>query len=100
MGPLRADGTVDMTPQQGTYAFCTWAECPGIRASVPIIEGEHGYYHAICEVANQAPFVLADERKRQAQTPPRGYHLSDCAVHNEPAMPAGPCDCADREAVR
>jgi hypothetical protein len=20
-------------------------------------------------------------------------HTSDCAVHNEPAMPAGPCDC-------
>ena len=20
-------------------------------------------------------------------------HESDCAVHNEPAMPAGPCDC-------
>lgn len=21
-------------------------------------------------------------------------HASDCAVHNEPASPAGPCDCA------
>lgn len=20
-------------------------------------------------------------------------HASDCALHNEPAMPAGPCDC-------
>ncbi len=20
-------------------------------------------------------------------------HKSDCAVHNEPAMPQGPCDC-------
>jgi len=20
-------------------------------------------------------------------------HLSDCSVHNEPAYPAGPCDC-------
>ena len=20
-------------------------------------------------------------------------HASDCAVHNEPAYPAGPCDC-------
>lgn len=20
-------------------------------------------------------------------------HRSDCALHNEPAMPAGPCDC-------
>jgi len=23
----------------------------------------------------------------------RSHHMSDCAVHNEPAMPAGPCDC-------
>ncbi len=26
-------------------------------------------------------------------------HTSDCAVHNEPAMPAGPCDCAARPAA-
>ncbi|MDX4958015.1 hypothetical protein [Delftia acidovorans] len=26
-------------------------------------------------------------------------HDSDCAVHNEPAMPAGPCDCS-RKAVK
>lgn len=23
----------------------------------------------------------------------RGQHASDCAVHNEPALPAGECDC-------
>jgi hypothetical protein len=23
-------------------------------------------------------------------------HLSDCATNNEPAMPAGPCNCVDR----
>lgn len=22
-------------------------------------------------------------------------HVSDCAVHNEPAMPAGECDCTE-----
>jgi hypothetical protein len=21
------------------------------------------------------------------------YHASDCALHNEPALPAGPCNC-------
>jgi len=26
-----------------------------------------------------------------------GQHLPDCAVHNEPTYPAGPCDCYDRE---
>ena len=24
-------------------------------------------------------------------------HTSDCAVHNEPAYPNGPCDCRDLE---
>jgi hypothetical protein len=26
-----------------------------------------------------------------------GGHVSCCAVHNEPAYPAGPCDCRARE---
>ena len=25
------------------------------------------------------------------------HHASDCAKHNEPAFPAGPCDCRDDE---
>lgn len=25
--------------------------------------------------------------------PNHGVHASDCAVHNEPAEPNGPCDC-------
>lgn len=24
-------------------------------------------------------------------------HASDCAVNNEPAMPAGPCDCGESD---
>lgn len=29
----------------------------------------------------------------------RGHmqHASDCAVHNEPAYPAGPCDCGAKK---
>ena len=27
-------------------------------------------------------------------------HTSDCAVHNEPAMPRGLCNCGHREALR
>jgi len=27
-------------------------------------------------------------------------HSSDCAVHNEPAYPAGPCDCGATALVR
>lgn len=27
---------------------------------------------------------------------PQALHASDCAVHNAPALPAGPCDCGAR----
>lgn len=27
---------------------------------------------------------------------PRALHASDCAVHNAPALPVGPCDCGAR----
>lgn len=27
-------------------------------------------------------------------------HSSDCAVHNEPAFPAGPCDCRPGKLAR
>lgn len=26
-------------------------------------------------------------------------HLSDCAVHNEPAYPNGPCDCGAAQTI-
>lgn len=28
-----------------------------------------------------------------------GPHASDCAVHNAPALPPGPCDCRDEEEI-
>lgn len=30
---------------------------------------------------------------------PHLIHASDCAVHNEPALPAGPCDCGAETAA-
>lgn len=33
------------------------------------------------------------ESSSMSATPPAAVHASDCAVHNEPAYPAGPCDC-------
>lgn len=32
-----------------------------------------------------------------ADRPKPGEHWSDCAVHNEPALPAGPCDCGTQD---
>lgn len=37
-------------------------------------------------VLNSAAFSLGVDRVQ-------AHHASDCAVHNEPAYPAGPCDC-------
>lgn len=28
-----------------------------------------------------------------AEAKERNYHLSDCSVYNQPALPNGPCDC-------
>ena len=35
--------------------------------------------------------------KELIESEPIIRHKSDCAVHNEPAMPAGECDCQDRD---
>ncbi|USN16775.1 hypothetical protein STRZYGA_00540 [Brevundimonas phage vB_BpoS-Strzyga] len=38
------------------------------------------------------------EERRAAQTAAKtAQHDSDCAQHNEPAMPAGDCDCSAKE---
>lgn len=41
--------------------------------------------------------LQASMAEAEQGAPERGYHLSDCAVHNEPADQPGPCDCADRD---
>lgn len=39
-------------------------------------------------------FTPAYQRSREFLVAIDAQHASDCAVHNEPAFPAGPCDCA------
>ena len=34
-----------------------------------------------------------EDERANPLAPQLGEHSSDCAVHNEPAMPNGPCDC-------
>jgi len=45
------------------------------------------------EADNPGDLDKVDKLIRQASAQPETQHASDCAVHNEPAMPAGPCDC-------
>ena len=40
--------------------------------------------------------VSAWRREHPCATTSRGYHMSDCATNNEPAFPAGLCDCGNR----
>ncbi|GAB3416838.1 hypothetical protein NX774_12025 [Massilia agilis] len=49
----------------------------------------HGAYYRVEDV--QA--LLATKAAQPA------VHASDCAMHNEPAMPNGPCDCGARPAA-
>lgn len=39
--------------------------------------------------------IEAEVEDAIVETLQEAAHLSDCAVHNEPAMEAGPCDCGD-----
>lgn len=48
--------------------------------------------YACCKVEHERlGWPPEDERIQYPKRP----HYSDCAVHNEPALPAGPCDCAE-----
>ncbi len=42
--------------------------------------------------ATVAGFIAAAFAKTTPAKPRRG-HMSDCALHNEPVWPKGPCDC-------
>lgn len=68
---MRADGLVVLVPDTGIEAFALtrWAAEKLADVSLPIIID-----------CSNFPSML-------------GLHASDCAVHNEPAYPAGPCDC-------
>lgn len=37
--------------------------------------------------------LVRDDLKSLQEPLPQGVHASDCAVHNEPAYPNGPCNC-------
>lgn len=37
--------------------------------------------------------MVTPKTPRARKPTPSVEHASDCAVHNEPALPAGPCDC-------
>lgn len=78
-------------------AACTIASSPGTaidiaRAIKSVLDELHPQLHggsvelqrSIADLARTGMDVLTVS------------HASDCAVHNEPAMPAGPCNCATR----
>lgn len=47
------------------------------------------------------PSELAQMRKDERERAERGDgHDSDCAMHNEPAFPNGPCNCTKRDTER
>lgn len=61
--------------------------------------------NTLTSVAHSGPVVLGEVSKDEIERICKlfdgagemaiGLHASDCAQHNEPAMPAGACDCAD-----
>lgn len=48
-------------------------------------EDPRAFDRALKQLADSPPTEAVQKRKMQ--------HASDCAIHNGPALPAGPCDC-------
>lgn len=87
---------------------CTWdgqvlrhmSPARARRWSVELLEGPFGSAFAPVAQALQRLTDKAEEiaarvtaaRARKFDAAPTN-HWSSCAVHNEPALPAGPCDC-------
>jgi len=58
--------------------------------------------NAVEPVVSKALFRQADEMAKPQgglTEMSRVLHSSDCATHNAPALPPGPCDCGAEEAA-
>lgn len=87
-----------------SYLLAERTRCAGIVKTYRIIRGEPGMMTVRpatlteIEAAILNPPSAASSRAEltgEAQSLPASpvTHSSDCAVHNEPALPNGPCDC-------
>lgn len=85
------DGVASATFECDTKVVCKFCECdPEPLTELTGEEGEMLGMPNCCADAQRAWKEWMAEEKAPAIT---GNHWSDCALHNEPAMPAGPCDC-------
>lgn len=73
------------------------AERDGYKAALELIAGFNGKTIFSMEPEYRAGANAAYEQAADiaidALTAPPLAHASDCAVHNAPALPVGPCDC-------
>lgn len=74
----------DMDYQQ-MVDYCTWESMQLLAQGTPL--------RNVIRDAIHTSAAWKRERDAMSATPPAAVHASDCAVHNEPAYPAGPCDC-------
>lgn len=59
----------------------------------PLADTARGHSSAGCDDALAFDGPTTQSEDRASPGPHDTQHASDCAVHNEPAYPAGPCDC-------
>jgi len=77
-----------MTVEVGAYDRGAYAEL----GADPYAATRRAIVQAAAEIGKK---MLENPGIAEAET-----HASDCAVHNEPAYPAGPCDCKEEDAAR
>jgi len=73
-----------------TKVVCKFCECDPEPTNVLFEEGDEIGMPNCCDAAQSA--------WKELRT--RTSHLSDCAMHNEPAYPNGPCDCGAQLAAQ
>lgn len=70
-----------------------------INLGAALYAGRNNLTDANCEAQHHIDEAI--QRGRELEHAERGNgHDSDCATHNEPALPNGPCNCTKRDTER
>ena len=99
VGALRKEGGCVET---GDFEHCTYLCGPEARTALAGLSGSTGNSFELAELREACAKIAehaatcdgtAHDAGLAIARQIRGIHASDCAMHSEPAYPAGPCDC-------
>ncbi|MCE9565784.1 MAG: hypothetical protein K8U57_27480 [Planctomycetes bacterium] len=86
LASLAADCHVKQTSMQSLHMQLQKGGTPEMAGLYPIAKVEYQRAKNLLDLEVKTQSVTIIKQTSQA-------HASDCAVHNAPALPVGPCDC-------